>query len=296
MKEAKFKPPRDAHWYKADGTPMFEVPTANGKGMKKPDIRDAVKLGLYPSVTTVLKCIDKPFLTAWFKNQVLDAAIDCSHAVFDMENRPLGDIDRRPIMDRSDEASSIARDRGLAIHKDIEKLLRGETESEDDLEVFDEDHIVLFWDTFNEMVGDSSRCLWHRKDKCFIEHSFADTFYGYAGRVDLGIVVKMLREQRIVCDFKTQNTKGTGDFKTYPEMPAQLAAYAYGLKWYDAKLFTFLIDTSDNACNMGLYYWPDNEFWFEAFRQVLHVYRGPFGKDIDNRAGELGLGKPERIV
>ena len=88
MTESKFTPPKSAHWYKPDGTPQFEIPKKSGKGMKKPNITDARELGLLPSVTTILRCIDKPFLTAWMKNQILDASISVSQEVGQLDDVP----------------------------------------------------------------------------------------------------------------------------------------------------------------------------------------------------------------
>ena len=51
------------HWYKQDGSPCYEVPYADPKkGMRSTTIRDARKLNLVPSVTTILQVMDKPGL------------------------------------------------------------------------------------------------------------------------------------------------------------------------------------------------------------------------------------------
>ena len=55
-----------SHWYdSATGEPRHEIPKAKGDGMRKPTIADARKLKLLPSVTSILKVIDKPALTTW---------------------------------------------------------------------------------------------------------------------------------------------------------------------------------------------------------------------------------------
>ncbi len=53
------------HWYQRDGTPVYEVPGADGKKMVTPDIRHARKMGLLPGATTIIGCADKPGLTVW---------------------------------------------------------------------------------------------------------------------------------------------------------------------------------------------------------------------------------------
>lgn len=59
--------PRESasHWYFPDGTPLHEVPRADGKGQRPTSLRDARKLGLFPSVTNVLSILAKPGLDAW---------------------------------------------------------------------------------------------------------------------------------------------------------------------------------------------------------------------------------------
>ena len=49
------------HWYQADGTPAYEIVGANGK-MRPTTLRDARKLNLYPSVTTIIRLMDAPGL------------------------------------------------------------------------------------------------------------------------------------------------------------------------------------------------------------------------------------------
>ena len=72
------KPQTLSHWYSADGQPMYEVPKAKGGGTRKTTIRDARKHGWYPSVTSILKIVDKPFLNAWIANQAIEACIEVS--------------------------------------------------------------------------------------------------------------------------------------------------------------------------------------------------------------------------
>ena len=61
---------KSQHWYDRTGAAVFEVPKAKGGGMRATTIADARKLGLYPSVTTVLGVLDKPQLTDWKLSQV----------------------------------------------------------------------------------------------------------------------------------------------------------------------------------------------------------------------------------
>ena len=66
------------HWYAQDGSPAYTQIIASGKnkGKERPTtIRDAKKLSLVPSVTTLLGIMDKPALTHWKINQAVDKAL-----------------------------------------------------------------------------------------------------------------------------------------------------------------------------------------------------------------------------
>ena len=62
------------HWYTRGGDPMYQVQAAKG-GMRATTLRDARKLNLIPSVTTIMSCAAKPGLEAWKLNQMLLAAL-----------------------------------------------------------------------------------------------------------------------------------------------------------------------------------------------------------------------------
>lgn len=62
------------HWYNADGL-VKSVPLASGKGMTtRITAAHARKFGLVPSVTGILKIIDKPNLTVWKCKEYVRAA------------------------------------------------------------------------------------------------------------------------------------------------------------------------------------------------------------------------------
>lgn len=65
------------HWYTRDGNPMHYVPNGSKPGaMRETTLRDARKLNLFPSVTTVIKCVDKgDTLIKWQLKQALLAAL-----------------------------------------------------------------------------------------------------------------------------------------------------------------------------------------------------------------------------
>ena len=62
------------HWYGRDGSPQYQLIGANGKE-RPPTLRDARKLGLVPSVTSIIRCAAAPGLERWKQEQVLMAAL-----------------------------------------------------------------------------------------------------------------------------------------------------------------------------------------------------------------------------
>jgi hypothetical protein len=109
-----------SHWYYTDGRSCYELPKADGKGMKKPTLADARKLNLVPGVSSILKVLDKPALTAWLIEQAVLAVITAP--------RQAGEADdvfvKRVLHDEEQqrEESNKARDKGTAIHAALSDL------------------------------------------------------------------------------------------------------------------------------------------------------------------------------
>ncbi len=66
---------KGGHWYAPDGSPAHRMTTADGAGERVTTIRDARRLGLYPSVTSILGIMAKPGLETWKLNQVALATL-----------------------------------------------------------------------------------------------------------------------------------------------------------------------------------------------------------------------------
>jgi hypothetical protein len=63
------------HWYDETGKPCHTMPKARGGGTRDTTVRDARKLNLFPSVTTITKSIlAAPQLARWLEGQLLKAA------------------------------------------------------------------------------------------------------------------------------------------------------------------------------------------------------------------------------
>jgi len=67
-------PTAPAHWYRASGTPLHTIEMTNG-GERNTTLRDARKMNLFPSVTTVLKDVLVNYgVQKWLRNTLLESA------------------------------------------------------------------------------------------------------------------------------------------------------------------------------------------------------------------------------
>lgn len=107
------------HWYTRDGAPCYEQATQKG-GLRNTDLRDARKLGLVPSVTTVLSVIDKPALTSWKVDQGIMAALTLPKLGGEADKEYLARIKA----DSGQQAKNAAEE-GTRIHDALEAHFKG---------------------------------------------------------------------------------------------------------------------------------------------------------------------------
>ena len=208
--------PRESasHWYFPDGTPLHEVPRADGKGERPTSLRDARKLGLFPSVTNVLGVISNPGLAAWKQEQAILAALTLPRH----EDESLDDFARRVVTDMASEVKSAA-DRGSAVHAAIEGYAQGGWLPEDK-------EIAQLFEPARQWF-DAEVIQVHS-----VEIAAGNPEWGYAGRVDLVATLRSSGRPTVI-DFKTQKTRRdkAGNFKPllHDTWPLQLEAYRQAL-------------------------------------------------------------------
>ena len=208
--------PRESasHWYFPDGTPLHDVPRADGKGERPTSLRDARKLGLFPSVTNVLGVISNPGLAAWKQEQAILAALTLPRH----EDEPLDDFARRVVTDMASEVKSAA-DRGSAVHAAIEGYAQGGWLPEDK-------EIARLFEPARQWF-DAEVIQVHS-----VEIAAGNPEWGYAGRVDLVATLRSTGRPTVI-DFKTQKTRRdkAGNFKPllHDTWPLQLEAYRQAL-------------------------------------------------------------------
>ncbi len=188
------------HYYKPDGTPAYRIVGANGKE-RDTTLRDARKLGLYPSVTTILQVVAKPGLVNWMIDQAVMAALTGTRLEGESDEAFIA----RVKLEAKEQAQKAA-DMGTTIHGQIERHYRGEK--------VDTAYVLFVEGVVAEVEKHFPGGGWSA------ERSFASP-RGYGGKVDL-------HRPGIVIDFKGKDGD-LSDVECYDEHFAQGAAYWRGL-------------------------------------------------------------------
>lgn len=205
MKKVQFTS-ESGHWYDRNGNPAYTVLGKNGQE-RPTTLRDARKLDLVPSVTTVMKVAAAPGLERWKQEQILLAALTLPRN----EGEPESDWLTRVIED-SRETGKKAADAGTAIHASIQAYF-------EDMPVPEEHqrHVAGFMsvlrDTFGERPWVSEMAFCH--------------LMGYGGKVDLYSPAQ--DDYGIVVDVKTKEFGPDDKVSGFDEHLMQLAAYRAGL-------------------------------------------------------------------
>lgn len=215
--------PRESasHWYFPDGTPLHEVPRADGKGTRPTSLRDARKLGLFPSVTNVLSILAKPGLDAWKQEQAILSALTLPRR----EEETLDEFAKRVITDMTSEVGRAA-DLGSAVHAAIEGYAQGGWLPEDK-------QVARLFEPARQWF-DAEVAQVHS-----VEIAAGHAAWGYAGRVDLVATLRSTGRPTVI-DFKTQKVRRDkdGNFKPilHDTWPLQLEAYRQALASRDKGL------------------------------------------------------------
>ena len=189
------------HWYSKTGEAKYTIVGSNGKE-RNTTLRDARKLGLFPSVSAILKVAAKPGLDKWKRENLLLAALTLPK----IEGETLEQFAERIEKDANDQATK-ARDLGTEIHGSLERAYLGKD--------YNPEHEVFVKSTMNVIREHFGIQEWSA------EKSFASPL-AYGGKVDL-------HAKNIVVDFKTSAFDDADKKEGYDEYILQLVAYAKGL-------------------------------------------------------------------
>ena len=238
------------HYYEQDGSPAYKVPYADkSKGMRNTTLRDARKLSLVPSVTTILKVLPKPGLDNWKQEPMFYAALTLTRQDEGTDEQFYG----RVVHDSREQARKAA-EKGIAIHGAIQRAIEGKS--------------------FDTQFGATVMAVMEWLDKEFdktqwiSERTFAHPL-GFGGAVDL-------HSPQIIIDLKTKDFDqadiDNGKIKGWPEQGMQLAAYREGVGHPKVKRINLFISRN----NPGLivpYYWDEDDKHWETFLALLNVWK-----------------------
>lgn len=198
-----------SHWYFPDGTACHEVQMKTDKTKTRDtNLSDARKLGLYPSVSNVIRMLAAPQLEAYKIEKAILAAL----TIPNVEGEALDDRVKRALRTSREEVDE-ARKRGTLCHKCIEDYLTtGDFKPHDMVaEIMDK-----FRDWFRANVD----------EVIFTEKTLVGN--GYAGRSDIGAWLKG-EDVPFILDFKTRKPS-QGKLRCYDEDGMQLGAYAMAFR------------------------------------------------------------------
>jgi hypothetical protein len=189
------------HWYTREGDPAYTVIGKNGSA-RNTTLRDARKMGLVPSVTTIIGEAAKPGLEAWKANQLMMAALTLPR----LDGEPEADWIKRVKTDSREHARKRA-EQGERIHAAIEGHFRGVAP--------DAEHAPYVRGVLAALGEKCGPQEW-LPEKTFNHYG------GYGGKIDL-------HSNEWVLDFKTKEFTPDEPPEMYDEQPMQLAAYSEGL-------------------------------------------------------------------
>lgn len=193
-----------SHFYDINGNAVFEVPNASKGGMRPTTIKDARKLALFPSVTTILDVLSKGDLNDWRDRQITEAAFLTQPKAMEL---PEAYHDR--IMEAAFKKVDDAADLGTRVHKAIEQHFQGQ----------------IYDSTLKPYVDGVDR--WIEKNQVKLveqELRLCNTEHGFAGTTDAAIESK---DGKGILDFKTRKTKPGKEVKPYDTQIMQIAAYGF---------------------------------------------------------------------
>ena len=243
---------KSQHWYDKDGKAVFEVPKAKGGGMRATTIADARKMGLYPSVTTILSVMAKPQLDDWKLQQVAERA----YANPPQDNEEASSYARRTI-DGAFEQVSDAADLGTAIHAAIEAHFKGELVAEG-MQVYVQPVVAALATAGIQIMEHELRLV--------------NGAVGYAGTTD----AVMIRDgQQGILDFKSRKTKPGVKCEPWDTEPMQIAAYGVAKFNYvpACGANVYISTTEPGRVEIVHYNLKDLDTAWRAFRNVAELWQ-----------------------
>ena len=237
------------HWYSKEGKPVHTQTKKDG-GERNTTLADAKKLGLYPSVTTVMKIIAKPELENWKQEQAILSALTLPR----MEGESEADFAKRVVQD-SGETAKKAADFGTTIHNIIDNYYSGSAINE---------HYKVMLDEIDKIFHTHGLTP-YRMEEVIVGD-------GFAGKFDM--MAKDKDGKIWVIDFKTQDFKIKPN--VYDEWLWQLGAYSLDKSVKDniAGGLNIVIKKSDtNIVSSVVYDFVQIRFGRMMFEDIFRIWK-----------------------
>ena len=239
------------HWYAQSGAPAYTVKAKDGSD-RPTTLRDARKLNLVPSVTTVMKVAAKPGLDVWKNEQLLLAALTLPRMPDESEKSFIA----RVVAD-SKETGKRAAEAGTRIHEVIEQHFLG-NKSNRGYKV--EETLFEHFKT-------------HPDQPWLAERSFCSSL-GFGGKVDLYCLPDQHAPNGLVADIKTKDFGPDDKVDAYDEHLMQLAAYRHGLEVPHARCANvFVSRTHDKLVKVIEWSEEDLQRGWEMFQALLMFWK-----------------------
>jgi len=236
------------HWYDREGNPAYTVIAKDGSP-RATTLRDARKLNLVPSVTTILNCASKPALEAWKLNQMMYACMTLTRLPDETDT---SFIDR--IIRDSKEQAKQAAERGTNLHGVIESFYEG----------------IYLADFMEYQTGvDKAVQESFGTPEWSTEKSFCHEL-GFGGKVDL----HSASGQGVVIDFKTKEFKDPNKVEAYDEHLMQLSAYRVGLGIPNARCANVFVSVTDVGL-VKVIEWSEEDLQrgWDMFQSLLNYWQ-----------------------
>jgi hypothetical protein len=244
-------PSESCHYYYKDGSPAYTIVGKNGKE-RPPTIREVKSLGLFPSVTQVLKIRANPGLDQWKRKNLLLAAATLPH----LDGESADDWCKRVEQDAG-EQSRKAIQLGVDIHKALEHAYGNALFDLTYLPHVEFTQKAIF-DTFGEQEWKA-------------EKSFAAESRFYGGKTDLHSPDVMIDFKTTAFDEAKWDRKEVGGYKTDL---MQISAYREELCSPNARGANVYVSTTvPGLVRIKEWTQEELEYGFRLFCRYLEAWR-----------------------
>lgn len=245
-----------AHWYDPKTGKAAHTVIAKGTGLpRQTTLADARRMGLYPSVSGILRVLDKPALNAWKIEQSLLAAVSTPR----IEGEELDAFVKRVLSVDAEAEGQKARDWGTLVHAHLESALKGEPLPPE---------MEQWCRPVLELVASLGKPI--ATERIVVGD-------GYAGTLDCLVDTG---DSLMVVDFKTTKSAKL-PAKSYIEHRLALSAYAMALPFEESARKTTTANIYISSTTPGLISLCENDDWrltFErGFKPILQYWRWAHG-------------------